>query len=120
VTDPTGSGPREVALAALSWLWASCEKVSLSESDSLDRRLSRWERLMVNAHQLSCQACRRFRRQIRSLDAALARIRIGARREAGGRLSGLFLPPAARRSIKAALRRANEPGDPNHPGIRTD
>jgi hypothetical protein len=102
----------------LSWLWASCEKVSLSESDSLDRRLSRWVRLMVSAHQLSCPACRRFRRQIRRLDAALARIR--ARREAGGRLSGLFLPPAARRRIKAALRRANDPDHPALPGIPAD
>jgi predicted anti-sigma-YlaC factor YlaD len=118
VADRTGSGPREEALGALSWLWASCEKVSLSESDSLDRRLSRWERLMVNAHQLSCPACRRFRRQIRSLDAALARIR--ARHEAEGRLSGLCLPPDARKSIKAALRRANEPGALAFPGAPTD
>jgi hypothetical protein len=102
----------------LSWLWASCEKVSLSESDSLDRRLSRWVRLMVNAHQLSCPACRRFRRQIHSLDAALARI--GARREAGDRLSGLHLPPDVRRRIKAALRKANDPGTPTLPGIPAD
>ena len=41
MADRTGSGPRGEAFGALSWLWASCEKVSLSESDSLDRRLSR-------------------------------------------------------------------------------
>jgi hypothetical protein len=102
----------------LSWLWASCEKVSLSESDSLDRRLSGWERLMVNVHQFSCPACRRFRRQIRSLDAALARIR--ARREAGDQLAGLFLPPDIRRRIKAAVRKANDPGGPALPRAPTD
>jgi hypothetical protein len=106
VADRTGSGPRDAALGALSWLWASCEKVSLSESDSLDRRLSGWERLMLNAHQLSCPGCRRFRRQIRMLHAALARIR--TRGEVGGRLPGLCLSPDARRRIKAALRKAND------------
>ena len=118
MADRMGSEPRGEVLGALSWLWASCEKVSLSESDSLDRRQSRWERLMVNAHQLSCPACRRFRRQIRSLDAALAGNR--ARHEAGGQLSGLFLPPAARRRIKAALRRANDPDNPALLGMPAD
>jgi hypothetical protein len=102
----------------LAWLWASCEKVSLSESDSLDRRLSAWERLMVSAHQFSCPGCRRFRRQVRSLGVALALIR--ARREADDRLAGLFLPPDVRRRIKAALRSANDPGSPAVPEVPTD
>jgi predicted anti-sigma-YlaC factor YlaD len=118
MSDRTRAGLRETALGALSWLWASCAKVSIYESDSLDQRLSRWERLMVNAHQFSCPACRRFRRQVRSLDAALARIR--ARREAGDKLAGLFLPPDVRRRIKAALRRANDPSGPAFPGAPTD
>ena len=118
MADRMGSEPRGEVLGALSWLWASCEKVSLAESDALDRRPSRWRRLMVNAHQLACPACRRFRTQIRSLDAALDRIR--ARREARDRLSGFFLPPDARRNIKAALRVVNDPGDRDHTGIRTD
>ncbi len=118
MADRTRPGLREKALAALSWLWASCERVSRSESESLDWDRSKVERLMVNAHQLSCPACRRFRRQVRSLDAVLARIR--ARREAGDRLPGLFLPPDARERIKTALRAANEPGGPAHPGAPTD
>jgi hypothetical protein len=118
MADRTRTGLREEALGALSWLWASCEDVSLSESDSLDRRPSAWERLMVNAHRLSCPGCRRFRRQVRSLDAALARIRV--RREAGDRLAGLYLPPDVRRRIKAALRGANDPGGPALPRAPTD
>jgi predicted anti-sigma-YlaC factor YlaD len=114
----TRPGLREKALAALSWLWASCERVSLSESDSLDRDPSEWEFLMVNAHRLACPGCRRFRRQVRSLAAALARIRV--RREAGDRLPGLFLPPDARERIKTALRAANDPGGPVHPRAPTD
>jgi predicted anti-sigma-YlaC factor YlaD len=118
MSDRTRTGLRETALDALSWLWASCERVALSESESLDRDRSELELLMINAHRLACPACRRFRRQVRSLDAALARIR--ARREAGDKLSGLFLPPDARRRIKAALRRANDPGGPALPGAPTD
>jgi hypothetical protein len=118
VADRTRSGSREEALGGLAWLWASCEKVSLSECDLLDRRLSGWERLMVSAHQFSCPACRRFRRQVRSLRAALALIR--ARREARDRLAGLLLPPDVRRRIKAAVRGANDPGGPALPGAPTD
>ena len=70
MADLTGPGAREKVHGVLSWLWAPCEKVSRSESDALDRRLSGWERLMVGADQLSCPACRRFRRQIRVLHGA--------------------------------------------------
>jgi predicted anti-sigma-YlaC factor YlaD len=111
-------GPRAKALAALSWLWASCERVSLSESDSLDRDRSKLELLMVNAHQLTCPACRRFGRQVRLLDAALAGIR--SRREAGDRPSGLFLPPDVRERIKAALGAANDRGGPVNSTAPTD
>ena len=114
MADRTRPWLREKALATVSWLWASCERVSLSESESLDRNRSELEHLMVNAHRLACPACRRFRRQVRSLAAALARIR--ARREAGDRLPGLFLPPDARERIKTALRAAIEPGGPDEPG----
>ena len=102
----------------MSWLSASCERVSLSESESLDRARSEWELLMVKAHQLACPACRRFRKQVRSLDAALARLR--SRREAGDKLSGLFLPPDAREHIKAALRAADDRGGPAHHGASND
>ena len=116
--DRTTPHLRERSLGALSWLWASCEKVSRSESELLDREHSVWECLMVNAHQLCCPACRRFRRQVRFLRAALGWIR--ARREAGERLPGLFLPPDDRKRIKTALRGANDPGGPARPGTGTD
>jgi predicted anti-sigma-YlaC factor YlaD len=118
MADRTRPRLREKALAALSWLWASCERVSLSESESLDWYRSKLELLMVNLHLLGCPACRRFRRQVRSLDGALVRIR--ARREAGDRLPGLFLPPDVRERINTALRAANDPGGPVHPKAPTD
>ena len=113
MADRTRHELRKKALAAVSWLSASCDRVSLSESESLDRNRSKWEALMVYLHQLACPACQRFRRQLHSLDAALARIR--ARREAGDWLPGLFLPPDARERIKTTLRAANDPGDPDDP-----
>jgi hypothetical protein len=116
--DRTRRGLREEVLGALSWLWASCEKVSHSESESLDRERPVWECLMVSAHRLACPHCRRFRRQVRPLGAALFRIR--ARREAGDRLPGLFLPPDVRERVKAALRGANDPGGPGIPRAHID
>jgi hypothetical protein len=118
MADRTRIGLREKALGALSWLWASCERVSLSESESLDRDRSEFELLMVNAHHLTCPACRRFRRHVRLLEAALVRIR--ARREASDKLPGLFLPPDVREQIKTLLRGANDPGGPALPRTPID
>jgi predicted anti-sigma-YlaC factor YlaD len=118
MADRTRPGFREKALGALSWLWASCEKVSRSESESLDRERSAAESLMVNAHQIACPSCRRFRRQVRLLEAALARIR--ERGEVGDRLPGLFFPPDVRERIKTELRAAKEPTDSVYPGSPTD
>src|SRR5262249_56575833 len=103
---------------AVSWLWASCQRVSLSESESLDRDRSEFELLMVKAHQLACPACRRFRRHVRLLEAALSRLR--ARREASDMLPGLFLPPDVREQIKTLLWGGDDPGGTVLPGTPTD
>jgi hypothetical protein len=92
------------AFNGLSWLWASCADVAESESGELDAARSFWERTAVNAHQLGCPGCRRFRAHVRSLAAALFLLRV--QREAREKLPGLFLPPDVRERIKAALRRA--------------
>jgi hypothetical protein len=81
---------------------------------SLDQDRPLWEFLTVNAHQLCCPGCRRFRRHARSLGAALGRVR--ARRESGDKLPGLSLPPDVRERIKAALRSAGEPNGQGLPG----
>jgi predicted anti-sigma-YlaC factor YlaD len=88
----------------------------MSESGALDQGRPLWERVMVNAHQLYCPGCRRFRKQMRSLAAALSRLRSG--REASDKLPGLFLPPEDRERIKAVMRgasRRNGPGLPRAP-----
>jgi hypothetical protein len=113
MVDRSNPGPPSRPGRVLSWLSASCERVSLSESVSLDLDRPLWERLTVNAHQLSCPGCRRFRRQTRSLGVVLGRLR--ARRESGDKLPGLCLPPDVRERIKAVLRSAGGPGGPGLP-----
>src|SRR5260370_40826972 len=112
MADRSNPGHASRSHGALSWLWASCERVSMSESDALDRDRSLWERVTVNAHQLYCPGCRQFRKQTRWLGALLSRFR--ARREAGDKIPGLFLSTHVRERIKAALRSACDPGPPSH------
>jgi hypothetical protein len=114
MADRSNPGPLRRFNEALSWLWASCERVTMSESRSHDGGRPLWERLTVNAHQISCPGCRRFRGQTRSLGGVLGRLR--ARRESGDKLPGLCLPPDVRERIKAALKRARDPGGPALPG----
>jgi hypothetical protein len=49
----------------------SCRHITRLLSDTLDRRLSWLERLAVGLHLCGCRPCRRFRRAIRWLHAAL-------------------------------------------------
>ncbi len=98
---------------ALSWLWASCERVSVSESESLDRDRPVWEQLTVNAHQMYCPGCRRFRKQMRSVSALLRRLR--ARDESSDRLPSLHMPTDVRERIKSFLRGPRDRGGPRAP-----
>lgn len=47
----------------------SCKDVSTKVSDSLDRKLTLWERLNVSMHLAMCQACRRFVLQMEQIRA---------------------------------------------------
>ena len=54
-------------------LFMPCDRITGLVSESLDRDLSRSERFAAQTHLLYCVACRRFRRQIRQISAALAK-----------------------------------------------
>ncbi len=58
----------------LHYLNLSCREVAQLHSESLDRPLSRSERWAVGLHLVYCSACRRFRRQLRFLRAAMQRL----------------------------------------------
>ncbi len=75
-----------------------CEGMTRLASESLDRDLSRLERVALRTHLLYCHACRRFVQQVELLRRAVRRI------EADDALPGPALPDDARERIKRALR----------------
>jgi predicted anti-sigma-YlaC factor YlaD len=75
-----------------------CEGMTRLASESLDRDLTRLERVALRSHLLYCGACRRFVQQVAVLRRAVRRI------EAGAPLPGPGLPDDARDRIKRALR----------------
>jgi predicted anti-sigma-YlaC factor YlaD len=61
-------------LLTLWWLLnMPCREAAQLVSESLDRKLTRAERLAVRLHLLYCVACRRYRRQVFLLKSALRR-----------------------------------------------
>jgi hypothetical protein len=71
-------------------------------SESLDRDLSRLERVALRLHLLYCSGCRRYARQITLLREAMRRLL--NRLESGEPLPGAALPDDVRERIKHALR----------------
>ncbi|MNC90968.1 hypothetical protein D3C83_71370 [compost metagenome] len=45
----------------------TCRKISIVLSESMDRDLTRWERLRVRIHLVICDACTQFAQQLRIL-----------------------------------------------------
>jgi hypothetical protein len=80
-----------------------CEGMSRLASESLDRELSRAERVALSLHTLYCGACRRFERQITLVSRTLRQL--ASRMETDKPLPGPRLPDQVREEIKRALRR---------------
>jgi predicted anti-sigma-YlaC factor YlaD len=78
-----------------------CEGMTRLASGSLDRDLSRLERVALRSHLLYCSACRRYVRQIALLRAAMRRL--VTRLESGEPLPGPALPDDVREHIRRAL-----------------
>jgi predicted anti-sigma-YlaC factor YlaD len=79
-----------------------CDGMTRLASESLDRDLSRLERVALRSHLLYCSACRRYARQIALLRDAMRRLL--TRLESGEPLPGTGLPDDVRERIKHALR----------------
>ncbi|MCA1685854.1 MAG: zf-HC2 domain-containing protein [Planctomycetia bacterium] len=78
-----------------------CREMSRLASESLDRDLSRLERIALRSHSLYCSACRRYARQIVTLRDALRRL--ASHLETDQALPGPGLPVDVRDRIKRAL-----------------
>lgn len=78
-----------------------CEMAQLA-SESLDRELSRLERLALRLHLLYCSACRRYLRQLTRIQNALRTL--AARLETDDILPGPGIPDDVRERIKCALK----------------
>ncbi len=79
-----------------------CEAASALSSRELDEPLSRLDRTALWCHLLACRSCRRFRRQLRVIRAAVRR----NRRLAAGAGANEGLSRAARDRIARAIREA--------------
>ena len=84
------------------WMF-NCKEVSLKVSESLDRRLPLYQRLMIRMHLMMCRYCARFHRQI-----LLVREMVRYTQPMGNTFdkSGT-LPPDARARLKQTLKSAS-------------
>lgn len=80
-----------------------CEGMARLASESLDRNLTRSERVALRLHVLYCMACRRYLRQLRLIRRALRQLAM--RLETDRPLPGPGLPDAVRARIKQLLER---------------
>jgi len=80
----------------------SCKEVSRLVSESLDRKLSIWQRMQVWMHLMMCGMCARFRKQTLFLQSAAKRY-LGIMDEAKRDLSDQ-LTTEARDRIKQSLK----------------
>ena len=77
-----------------------CKKTSRLVSESMDRPLPIFKRLMVGIHLRMCQYCHRFEHQLRTLQAISRHIN----QHLASTESSVSLPEAARERIRHALR----------------
>ena len=84
-------------------LTLTCDESSRLLSDSLDRDLTRGERVALRLHDATCKSCKRFIRQLEFMRRAAPK----AVAEGGDRA----LSPDAREHIRESLRRASRDGE---------
>lgn len=86
----------------------SCRRATFLISTSLDRPLTRRERLGLRIHLIVCPACRRYRKQVRRLRAFIAGIPRGGLPVSF--LKTQFSPEARDRMIAALQAAEDAPG----------
>lgn len=85
----------------------TCRRAAELISRALDARMPFGLRAGLGYHTLVCRSCRRYRRQLRVIDAA-AEVILSTRTRGG---PGVTLPPESRERLKAVVssRMAGEP-----------
>ncbi len=90
----------------LASLWhllnLSCDGMTRLASESIDRPLTRAERMAMRSHLLYCAACRRYRRQIALIREAMHTLE--RRLESGVPLPGPGLPDDVRDRLEQTIR----------------
>lgn len=94
-------------LRTLQLLQRPCRDMSGLISASLDRELTRPERVAVRVHTLYCGACRRFRRQVELIRALLAGWIAGLGAGDVDTATGPGLSAETRARIERAIREAS-------------
>ena len=81
----------------------SCKGASQLISQSIDRALTRRERLSLGLHLLICDVCRRFSRQLLVLTAAVKRLRDNTEAD-----TEIQMPPETKQRIADAIESSRE------------
>ena len=81
----------------------SCKGASQLISQSIDRALTRRERLSLRLHLLICDVCRRFSRQLLVLTAAVKRLRDNTEAD-----TEIQMPPETKQRIADAIESSRE------------
>jgi hypothetical protein len=79
----------------------SCKKAARLLSESLDHKLSLWQRISLRIHLAICGLCRHFHKDMHRFDAALQKY--AQQIDAGAALSEFGLRPEARQRILQAM-----------------
>ncbi|MBW1754169.1 MAG: zf-HC2 domain-containing protein [Deltaproteobacteria bacterium] len=83
------------------WMF-NCKAVTRMVSESLDRKLSFYQRMGIRMHLLMCKLCSRYRRQLLLLRETIRRQTASSEDIE----SEIVLPPGARERIKRSIRNA--------------
>ena len=86
------------------WMF-NCKEVSQRVSESMDRRLPLYQRLMIRMHGAMCRFCRRYARQIQCLREIARDLRL----QEAGMDESVTLSLEACERIKASLRPQGPP-----------
>lgn len=87
----------------------SCKEASRLISQSLDRRLTGWERFGLRLHLMICDVCSRFRNQVELIRAAVKRMTSQTEQD-----EHLVLPQEVKKRIADAIKSRREQAADNN------